>query len=36
VRWGVAKEIVMAWVVTIPASALIAAFFYRMAAYFGS
>jgi inorganic phosphate transporter, PiT family len=36
VRWGVARGIVMAWVVTIPASALIAAIFYRMAAYFGS
>ncbi len=28
VRWGVAKGIVVAWVVTIPASAIIAAFFY--------
>ncbi len=36
VRWGVARGIVMAWVVTIPASALIAAILYRMAAYFGS
>jgi inorganic phosphate transporter, PiT family len=35
VRWGVARGIVIAWVVTIPASALIAALFYKMAAYFG-
>jgi PiT family inorganic phosphate transporter len=35
VRWGVARGIVVAWVVTIPASALIAALFYKMAAYFG-
>jgi PiT family inorganic phosphate transporter len=26
VRWGVARRIVWAWVVTIPASALVAAF----------
>jgi PiT family inorganic phosphate transporter len=31
VRWGVAKGIVMAWVVTIPASAIISAFFYWVA-----
>jgi PiT family inorganic phosphate transporter len=31
VRWGVAKGIVMAWVVTIPASAVISAFFYWVA-----
>src|SRR5215208_3425686 len=35
VRWGVARGIVVAWVVTIPAAALIAALFYKMAAYFG-
>jgi inorganic phosphate transporter, PiT family len=35
VRWGVARGIVVAWVVTIPASALIAALFYKMAALFG-
>jgi inorganic phosphate transporter, PiT family len=35
VRWGVARGIVVAWVVTIPASALIAALFYKMAAFFG-
>ncbi|MCI3953672.1 MAG: pit, partial [Burkholderiales bacterium] len=28
VRWGVAREIVTAWIITIPASALIAASFY--------
>ncbi|MBQ0821098.1 inorganic phosphate transporter [Microvirga terrae] len=32
VRWGVAKGIVMAWIVTIPASAIISAFFYWVAA----
>jgi PiT family inorganic phosphate transporter len=36
VRWGVARGIVVAWVVTIPASALIAALFYRMVVSFGS
>jgi inorganic phosphate transporter, PiT family len=36
VRWGVARGIVVAWVVTIPASALIAALFYRMVMFFGS
>jgi inorganic phosphate transporter, PiT family len=28
VRWGLAGHIVMAWIVTIPATALIAAVFY--------
>jgi len=28
VRWGVAQEIMMAWLITIPATALIGAFFY--------
>ena len=32
VRWGVARGIVFAWVVTIPASSLIAALFYYVAA----
>jgi inorganic phosphate transporter, PiT family len=32
VRWGVAKGIVVAWVVTIPASAIISALFYVVAA----
>ncbi len=36
VRWGVARGIVVAWVVTIPASAFIAALFYQVAALFGS
>ena len=31
VRWSVAQNIVVAWVVTLPASALIAAFFYWIA-----
>jgi inorganic phosphate transporter, PiT family len=35
VRWGVARGIVVAWVVTIPASAFIAALFYKIAAFFG-
>ena len=30
VRWGLAGHIVMAWVVTIPATALIAAVFYGL------
>src|SRR5215207_10910252 len=33
VRWGVARGIVVAWVVTIPAAALIAALFYYGALY---
>src|SRR5687767_6757726 len=28
VRWGVARSVVMAWVVTIPAAATVSAFFY--------
>jgi PiT family inorganic phosphate transporter len=36
VRWGVAKGIVVAWVVTIPASALISALFYALAAAIAS
>ncbi|MDI3470080.1 MAG: putative low-affinity inorganic phosphate transporter [Pseudolabrys sp.] len=35
VRWGVAREIVIAWVLTIPAAALIAAGFYWFAGLFG-
>jgi PiT family inorganic phosphate transporter len=31
VRWSVAQEIVTAWVITMPAAALIAAFFYVLA-----
>ena len=34
VRWGVARGIVMAWVVTIPAAALVGALFYKAATYF--
>jgi PiT family inorganic phosphate transporter len=30
VRWGLAGHIVMAWIVTIPATALIAAIFYGL------
>lgn len=32
VRWGVARNIVIAWIITIPASALIAAVSYWIAA----
>jgi PiT family inorganic phosphate transporter len=35
VRWGVARRIVWAWVLTIPASAAIAAVTYRILALFG-
>jgi PiT family inorganic phosphate transporter len=34
VRWGVAKEIVTAWIITIPAAGLMAAFFYALAGLF--
>ncbi len=34
VRWGVAESIVVAWVVTIPAAAIVASFFYWVAAGF--
>ena len=34
VRWGVANNIVMAWVITIPASAAIAALFYWLSVAF--
>ena len=34
VRWGIASSIVVAWVVTLPAAALIGAFFYLSAAAF--
>ena len=34
VRWNVASNIVTAWVITLPASALIAAFFYLLAGLF--
>jgi PiT family inorganic phosphate transporter len=35
VRWGVASNIVVAWVLTIPAAALIGALFYGLARLFG-
>ena len=35
VRWGVARQIVWAWVLTIPAAAVIAALTYRTLALFG-
>jgi len=34
VRWSVANNIVIAWIVTIPATALIAALFYWLSGYF--
>ena len=34
VRWGIAKDIVIAWIVTIPASAMIGALFYVLAGLF--
>ena len=34
VRWGVAKGIVTAWIVTIPAAAAVAAVFYFIARLF--
>ena len=36
VRWGVANDIVWAWVLTIPFSALIAALTYKLFALFGA
>ena len=36
VRWGVARQIVWAWVLTIPASAAIAALVYRLATLLGA
>jgi PiT family inorganic phosphate transporter len=35
VRWGVAQQILWAWILTIPASALIAAITYRTFSIFG-
>lgn len=34
VRWGVAQNVIMAWVITIPASGLVAAFFYWLTTLF--
>jgi len=35
VRWGVAQNVVMAWLITIPCSALVAAIFYWLINLFG-
>ncbi len=35
VRWGVAKEIITAWIITIPAAAAVAAVFYGLSGLFG-
>jgi inorganic phosphate transporter, PiT family len=35
VRWGVAQQVAVAWVVTIPASAAVGAMFYEVARVFG-
>src|SRR5688500_17430737 len=35
VRWGVAQNVVTAWIITIPASAAVAAFFYWLTTLFG-
>jgi PiT family inorganic phosphate transporter len=34
VRWNVASDIVVAWVITLPASALIATLFYLLSGLF--
>ena len=34
VRWGVAQNVVIAWVITIPASATVAALFYWLTTLF--
>jgi PiT family inorganic phosphate transporter len=34
VRWGIAKDIISAWILTIPATALVAAGIYRLAIYY--
>jgi PiT family inorganic phosphate transporter len=34
VRWGVAKEIVTAWIITIPAAAMVGAVFYGIIGFF--
>jgi PiT family inorganic phosphate transporter len=36
VRWGVAQQIVWAWILTIPASAIIAALTYRVVSMLGA
>jgi PiT family inorganic phosphate transporter len=35
VRWNVAQEIVIAWIITMPAAALMGALFYGVARVFG-
>jgi len=35
VRWSVANNIVIAWIITIPATAFIAALFYALSGLFG-
>jgi PiT family inorganic phosphate transporter len=35
VRWSVANNIVIAWIITIPATAFIAALFYALSSFFG-
>jgi PiT family inorganic phosphate transporter len=35
VRWVVAREIVTAWIITIPAAGLLSAFFYWLSGLFG-
>jgi PiT family inorganic phosphate transporter len=35
VNWGIARNVMVAWVITIPASAAVAALFYLMVAQFG-
>jgi PiT family inorganic phosphate transporter len=34
VRWGVARSVVMAWLITIPASAAVGALFYWLTTFF--
>jgi PiT family inorganic phosphate transporter len=34
VRWGVAQQVAIAWVVTIPAAAVVGALFYEIAQLF--
>jgi PiT family inorganic phosphate transporter len=34
VRWNIARDIVVAWVITMPMAALIAALSYALARYF--
>ena len=34
-RWNVASNIIVAWIVTLPAAALVGAFFYAVAGVIG-